>query len=683
MRTGFRRSPTAPAARPAESGFRLTIRPGPGRGRVAARRSPQRPRRRVEAEALGPARPAPGPRSRTWTKRRGATTLFLAARRGGGRLDPGRAGGARGGARARRARRRAALRASLHNGRRGGERGGGPGGAAGSGRRAGGAPPAPRPPTGVAMRRFDAAVGKAAGEVCYSRPRRAPRRAAPRARRTGSIGTRASARQDADASCSERAAALDALSRALRRRARRRRRSSAAPSALSPPRAGAVERRRRGGAPGRARGAARGGDGGGGAPRAWSARGAARSGGAAGREAPSRSRRPLLDACAAMLESAAPGSAARGGAREHVRARAESSPRALSRAPRATRLARPSGAPPGSLRGCRRRRRGGALRVRAAGGGVRGCVVRGGDGARSARRPPAAARTHHYMRTLRGAPADGEGAFATFVFERAMKPRGFAAASAFAPPLLRNTPDEFYDELATCLGAAPVAGWVHQLRAEDFDGAARARSRARARRRRRHRLAERRRFLSLTKLSSPRRRRRERRGRRHRIDAALDLTSIQSASRVGGADERRPTTPRASAGLVEACLDVAEGAGAPGRGTRICSTRSPSSLSALVGVRGVQQSLLETLWQAPRRRRTGSSFRASRLGGGRAFKKARCARRRRARRGGATTTPSRRASGAPFREALTNRRCWAQLEDGASAAARPRRRCGTRWASTS
>jgi len=61
----------------------------------------------------------------------------------------------------------------------------------------------------------------------------------------------------------------------------------------------------------------------------------------------------------------------------------------------------------------------------------------------------AAARLHHYMRTLRGAPADGEGTFASFMFHRMMSQgSGGGGVGRCVAEMLQNTPDEFYGELA-------------------------------------------------------------------------------------------------------------------------------------------------------------------------------------------------------------------------------------------
>ena len=207
----------------------------------------------------------------------------------------------------------------------------------------------------------------------------------------------------------------------------------------------------------------------------------------------------------------------------------------------------------------------------------------------------AAARTHHYMRTLRGAPADGEGSFATFVFERARKHPGFAGTvGRRVAETLRNTPDEFYDELETCLEPHPSLLWVHQLRAEDYSGAARtARGLADAG----ASLAERRRFLSLTKLSLLADGVASVEDDVVALDAALDLTSIQSnlsRRRGSGGDDDAPAPPLR---LVEACLgDAAEGAGAPGRDEDLLDGFAVFA-AAGSAFRASNKSLLETLWR--------------------------------------------------------------------------------------
>ena len=58
------------------------------------------------------------------------------------------------------------------------------------------------------------------------------------------------------------------------------------------------------------------------------------------------------------------------------------------------------------------------------------------------------------MRALRGAPADGEGTFASFVFER-MRAGGARAVAS----MLDDTPDEFTAELTEVLRADPALAW--------------------------------------------------------------------------------------------------------------------------------------------------------------------------------------------------------------------------------
>jgi len=207
----------------------------------------------------------------------------------------------------------------------------------------------------------------------------------------------------------------------------------------------------------------------------------------------------------------------------------------------------------------------------------------------------AAARTHHYMRTLRGAPADGEGSFATYFFERARKHAGFAGSvGRRVAETLRNTPDEFYDELETCLEPHPSLLWVHQLRAENYSGAART---ARGLADGGASLAERRRFLSLAKLSLLADGVASVEDDVVALDAALDLVSIQSnlsRRRGSGSDEDAPLPPLR---LVEACLgDAAEGAGAPGRDEDLLDAFAVFA-SAGSTFRASNKSLLETLWR--------------------------------------------------------------------------------------
>lgn len=447
---------------------------------------------------------------------------------------------------------------------------------------------------GVAMQAHDAAVrDRPAAEVCYSRATGVPAALLPALadgfRRHASV-----AAADRGASLRQRAEALDALSRALLGALGAAAEFRAHRAALYPPPGGggtAPPPRWSSGADARAalREAATATA----ALREESARGAAPE-----LAAPLGARllalaTPLLDACAANLESAAPGTAERAVAREeYVRARREVLPALLD-------AARDEAGAPSRAVGVS------ADAVAAVAEAHFGyeqlaevCEAVSHE-AETARDPgavaAAAARTHHYMRTLRGAPADGEGSFATFVFERARKHPGFAGTvGRRVAETLRNTPDEFYDELETCLEPHPSLLWVHQLRAEDYSGAARtARGLADAG----ASLAERRRFLSLTKLSLLADGVASVEDDVVALDAALDLTSIQSnlsRRRGSGGDDDAPAPPLR---LVEACLgDAAEGAGAPGRDEDLLDGFAVFA-AAGSAFRASNKSLLETLWR--------------------------------------------------------------------------------------
>jgi nuclear pore complex protein Nup133 len=182
------------------------------------------------------------------------------------------------------------------------------------------------------------------------------------------------------------------------------------------------------------------------------------------------------------------------------------------------------------------------------------------------------------------------------MFHRARThPGGSGTVGERVAETLRNTPDEFYEELETCLEPHPSLLWVHQLRAEDYSGAARtARGLADDGG---ASLIDRRRFLSLSKLSLLADGVSSAEDEIVGIDAALDLVSIQSnlARRRGsGSDEDAPLPPLR---LVEACLgDGAEGAGAPGRDEDLLDGFAAFA-SAGASFRKSNRSLLETLWR--------------------------------------------------------------------------------------
>ena len=142
-----------------------------------------------------------------------------------------------------------------------------------------------------------------------------------------------------------------------------------------------------------------------------------------------------------------------------------------------------------------------------------------------------------------GRPADGEGSFATFVFERARKHPGFAGTVGDASPRRFGT-------RRTSSTTSSRRAWSRTRRcsgctgsAEDYSGAARtARGLADAG----ASLAERRRFLSLTKLSLLADGVASVEDDVVALDAALDLTSIQSnlsRRRGSGGDDDTPAPP--------------------------------------------------------------------------------------------------------------------------------------------
>ena len=431
---------------------------------------------------------------------------------------------------------------------------------------------------GAALQGSDAAVrGRPAAEVCYSRATGAaaallPALADATARRAGG---------GVDASFAERAAALDALSRAalgaLGAAAEFRRNHAMLYPAVH---AGAVAPPPRWFA----------------GPSARAALFAAATAAAALRAEAARSGDvyaaasigdrllaltvPLLDACAAELVSFEPGSGARAVAREeYVRARAATLP-ALLDAARDEAAAAAEASESGEAFGDERPAGVTADAVAAVAEAHFGyeqlaelCEAEAFEAAqrRDERAAATAARRmHHYMRSLRGAPADGEGTFARFAFERMMTTAGASYHGGVGPrvaEMLRHTPDEFYDELTSCLESRPELLWTHQLRAEDFAASAQTLKNlsggaggpgGTAT------VASRRRFLSLAKLASLADGVTSSSDEIIEMDAALDLLAIQSriAARRGADCDRDP--PATPLGLIEACLE-GEGAGAPGR----------------------------------------------------------------------------------------------------------------------
>ena len=449
---------------------------------------------------------------------------------------------------------------------------------------------------GVALQENDAAVrDRPAAEVCYSRATGVCDALLPALadgfRKRASVAAGAKG-----ASLRQRAEALDALSRALLGALGAAAEFRTHHAGLYPPPAGGAT------AP----------------PPRWSAGANARSalreaataaaalreesarGGAPELAAPLGARllalaTPLLDACAANLESAAPGTSARAVAREeYVNARHAVLPALLDAAKNEV------NAPASHFAGVTADA---VASVAEAHFGyeqlaeVCEAVAHEADCARDPGAVTAAAsRLHHYMRTLRGAPADNEGSFATFVFERARKHPGHAGTiGRRVAQTLRNTPDEFYEELETCLAPHPSLLWVHQLRVEDYSGAARtalglAHGGGAS-------LAQRVRFLSLAKLSLLADGVPSAETEIVAIDAALDLTAIQtnlSTRRGSGSDADAPLPPLR---LVEACLgDGAEGTAGTGRDDDVLDGFAVFA-SAGSAFRSANKSLLETLWR--------------------------------------------------------------------------------------
>ena len=455
---------------------------------------------------------------------------------------------------------------------------------------------------GATSQAADAAVrGRPAVEVCYSRATATAHALLPAL--AESFDRHAGA--GAKGGVHERAAALDALSRALlgalgAAAEFRRHRASLYPPAeggatAPPPRwnAGANARRALRAA----------------ASAAATLREEAARGGAPDLAAPLGAQllalaTPLLDACAGNVLSAAPGSSERAKARaEYVAARETVLPALLEAA------------------------RGGGG---SAGGGLYGDRVAGVTAdavaavaeahfgyeqlaevceaaafeAESARDPnaiaAAAARLHHHMRTLRGAPADGEGTFAAFVFERMMSHPGYSGSvGQRVAEMLQNTPDEFHDELKACLEPRPPLLWLHQLRSEDYAGTAatlHGLSETGAQGAGSATLAERRRYLSLAKLSLLADGVSSSSDEVIGIDAALDLAAIQSrVARRRGADGDGDA-PLPPLRLVEACLNDGEGAGGPGSEDNLLDAFATFA-SAGEAFRASNRSLLEVCWR--------------------------------------------------------------------------------------
>ncbi|EEH55656.1 uncharacterized protein MICPUCDRAFT_47657 [Micromonas pusilla CCMP1545] len=425
---------------------------------------------------------------------------------------------------------------------------------------------------GAALQASDAAVrGRPAVEVCYSRATGAADALLPAL--ADGLERHAGAR--ARASLHERAAALDALSRALLGALSsasdfRRHHASLYPPAgagavAPPPRWNAGEGARM------ALTAA--------ADAAAALRDEAARGGAPDLASPLGSQlyalaAPLLDATAAHVASAPLGSAERAMARdEYARARASVLP-ALMNAARASDGGFGGFASGDFASGPFAVTMDAVAAVAEAHFGYEQLAevcetamahaARVGDGAAI---DGAVARTHHHMRTLRGAAEDGECTFATFMFHRMMTNPGYhSGVGARVAEMLQDTPDEFYGELGECLKPHPPLLWLHQLRADDYVGAAgtlHGLSVSGASGGGNASVREQAQYLSLAKLSLLAGGAPADADDVVAIDAALDLAKIQSAlsarRKVGSADASSPPLPPLK--LVEACLgDSAKGA---------------------------------------------------------------------------------------------------------------------------
>ena len=458
---------------------------------------------------------------------------------------------------------------------------------------------------GEALQSSDAALkGRPAAEVCYSRATGCATALLPAL----ADGIDAHGGADSRGSLHERATALDTLSRALlgALNAAADYRRSHAPlyppsvssgSTAAPPRWNAGEGARR------ALRAA--------AVAAVLLRDEAARGGAPDLAAPLGSRllavaTPLLDACAADVAAAEPGSDARAAARaEYISARNTVLPALMD-------AAREGGGGSGGFHGAVRPGFGVTMDAVAAVAEAHFgyeqlaevCEAALAEAADATAVASATARLHHHMRTLRGAPVDGEGTFATFMFERSMSHPGCSGSvGRRIAETLQNTPDEFYDELTDCLRPRPPLLWLHQLRADDYVGAAStlrglSGTGAKGISGKGATLAERRQFLSLAKLSLLASGASSEADEIVSIDAALNLTEIQSgllARRSGGKGDDS-ATPLPPLRLVESCLGEGNGGAAGSEPEDVLDAFSVFA-SAGGAFREANKTLLEACWR--------------------------------------------------------------------------------------
>ena len=458
---------------------------------------------------------------------------------------------------------------------------------------------------GEALQSSDAAVkGRPAAEVCYSRATGCATALLPAL----ADGIDAHAGAESRGSLHERATALDTLSRALlgALNAAADYRRSHAP--LYPPfvSSGSTAPAPRWNAGEGARRALRAA-----AVAAVLLRDEAARGGAPDLAAPLGSRllavaTPLLDACAADVAAAEPGSDARAAARaEYISARNTVLPALMD-------AAREGGGGSGGFHGAVRPGFGVTMDAVAAVAEAHFgyeqlaevCEAALAEAADATAVASATARLHHHMRTLRGAPVDGEGTFATFMFERSMcHPGCSGSVGRRIAETLQNTPDEFYDELTDCLRPRPPLLWLHQLRADDYVGAAStlrglSGTGAKGISGKGATLAERRQFLSLAKLSLLASGASSEADEIVSIDAALNLTEIQSgllARRSGGKGDDS-ATPLPPLRLVESCLGEGNGGAAGSEPEDVLDAFSVFA-SAGGAFREANKTLLEACWR--------------------------------------------------------------------------------------
>ena len=322
---------------------------------------------------------------------------------------------------------------------------------------------------------------------------------------------------------------------------------------------------------------------------------------------------PLLDACAGSVLSAAPGSSARAKARAEYVAARETVLTALLEAARAGRSA--------GGRIARRSDRPGSLPTQSPPSPRR---TSGTNNSRKCARQRRSRQSPRGIRTRSPPPprgyiitcercaalsADGEGTFAAFMFERMMSHPGYrGGVGQRVAEMLQNTPEEFHDELKACLEPRPPLLWLHQLRSEDYDGTAATRSRAQRDRRPGRgsaTLAERRRYLSLAKLSLLADGVSSSSDDVIAIDAALDLAAIQSRlARAEAAATATATRPCRRFDWSRRALTRARARGVPGA-RKIFSTRSRRSHPRERRSGRLTGPCSRYAGEEPRRRRTG------------------------------------------------------------------------------